>query len=355
MTVSVEPDDARGPGHATIRVPGAGNVAEGGFRISRDPDWPEPNLGPAGWQGAETVLTPDAVARDGQDLLLSVGPAVCERLEEGMFFFALPTAGVSTAVMWPEIEAVHAGSGATFANRTVPPPPTPLVTSPVVPIGEAETVVMKPAASPAAPVPTPALPSAAPAVRARARWPLVLAGLLVVLGACGAGAWWWLHRTPAQPAEPTPAAVAPPALPPAPVTPPVAPPVSPPAPPPTVDLDHMSVRDLVARNNNADMLDQARKRLAAQPGEALLLLETAGEDRHDGGALTLLAQVYDPNKPRQGGIGADPRQAAKAYRDAERNNDHSGAADREALHRTLLAARDGGDVQAKLIEGDFWP
>ena len=117
----------------------------------------------------------------------------------------------------------------------------------------------------------------------------------------------------------------------------------------------MSVRDLIARGNGAEMVDQARKRLAARPQDSLLLLETAGEDRHDGAALTLLAQLYDPNKPRQGGIGADARQAAKDYREAERQGDHSGAADREALHQTLIAARDRGDTQAKLIEGDFWP
>ncbi len=352
MTVSVEPDDARGPGHALIRVPNAAAVTDAGFRIARDPDWPEPNLGPAGWQGAETLLTPDAVVRDGNDLVLSVGPAVCERLEVGMFVFALPAAGVSTAVMWPEIAAVHGGSGATFATGPTAPA---RVTDPVA----AMPPVLPPMlpgvtpASPATPV-TPAVPPPPTPGAARSPRPL-LAALLVVLAAASGGAWWWLHRTPALPTEPQQAAV----VPPAPVLPtpaPTPPPAPSPAPaPPPVDLDAMPVRDLLARNNTADMLDQARKRLAARPGEALLLLETAGEDRHDGAALTLLAQVYDPNKPRQGGIGADPRQAAKDYREAERSNDHFGAADRDALHRSLIAARDSGDVQARLIEQDFWP
>ena len=107
MSVTVEPDEARGPGHATIRVSGAAAAADPGFRISRDPDWPEANLGPSGWQGAETMLTPDVAERDGDDLLLRVGPAVCDRLEQGILFFALPAAGVNTSVVWPEIEAVH--------------------------------------------------------------------------------------------------------------------------------------------------------------------------------------------------------------------------------------------------------
>lgn len=357
MTVTVEPDEARGPGHALIRVSGAAGVAaNAGFRIARDPDWPEPNLGPAGWQGAETVLTPDGALPEGGDLVLSVGPAVCDRLEEGMFLFALPVAGVSTAVMWPQIEAVHAGSGTTFAlgGRTAATGSVPakaaasLAVPPVVPVSTGTT----------APPPVSSTPPIVPV--GRSRWPLAVATLVLLAVAAGGGAWWWLHRPVAAPPEQQPAAAAPPAQPPQP-TPVPAPPSAPvpaPTPPPTpalVDPNAMSVRDLVARSNNADMLDQARKRLTTKPGEALLLLETAGEDRHDGASLALLAQLYDPNKPRQGGIAADARTAAKDYRDAERNGDHSAAADREALHRTLIAARDNGDNGAKLIEGDFWP
>ena len=332
MIVTVEPDDARGPGHAVIRVPGQAG-ADGGFRISRDPDWPEPNLGPAGWQGAEIALRPDAAERDGDDLLLRVGPAVCERLEQGIFFFALPAAGVSAPVMWPDIEAVHAGSGVMFARQ--PPAAT-------APIRTAETAGPLPVVPPPLITDPPHVPAPV-RVRPGRSWLPVLLAALVVLVAVGGGWFWWLSR----PGAPAPA---PPHTEPAPAPPTPAPPAPPPA-----DLDGMSVRDLIARNNTADMVDQARRRLAAKPADSLLLLETAGEDRHDGAALTLLAQLYDPNKPRQGGIPADPRQAAKDYREAERNGDHSGAADRDALHRSLIAARDGGDMQAKLIEGDFWP
>ena len=354
MTVTVLPDDAEGPGHAVIRVPGAAGTVECAFRIFRDPDWAEPNLGPNGWQGSETLLTPDGVRRDGADLLLLVGPAVCDRLEEGMFFFALPAPGITTALMWPDIEAVHAGSGGLFDGAAVAPPAPAAVSRPSPPDAAHSPAQQATSAHGHDPGPTPVTPAGRP------RWPWLLAAILVLAAAAGGGAWWWFNRpvftaasVEAPPPDIPPPVTAPPATPP-PVTAPPAPPVAPPV-PPLPDLDAMSVRDLVARNKPSDMVDQAVKRLATRPGDALLLLETAGEDRHDGAALTMLARLYDPNKPRQGGIGADPRQAAKDYREAERNGDHSGAADRDALRRSLATARDNGDAAAKLIEGDFWP
>ena len=85
--------------------------------------------------------------------------------------------------------------------------------------------------------------------------------------------------------------------------------------PAAVDLDHMSVSDLAARNKPEELLDQARKRMATQPQESMLLLEVAGDDDHFGPALTTLARGRTIRAlPRQGGIPADPRQAARYYR-----------------------------------------
>jgi TPR repeat protein len=118
----------------------------------------------------------------------------------------------------------------------------------------------------------------------------------------------------------------------------------------------MSVRDLIGRNNADDMFAQAQRRLATRPEDALLLLEAAGDDRHQGPALALLGQLYDPNKPRQGGVPENARQAARYYREAASTGQAAAVAeDRAALRALLERRRQAGDFGAGLTLQDFWP
>lgn len=383
--VSVTPDPQRPAGHALIRLHDTGPSAPVAFHLRR-PDWTEGNLGPQGWQIAEIALEPDRVTPDGADLVLGVGPSICAHLESGVYEIAVPALGIDTSIHWPEIAPLHSGMSGYFDNprtggqtatsqttgRSTTDPTigtsststgttggsergggTPVNVSEVTPQPPWDPLPSNPAGDiPAAPKPSRA-------------WLIPVLGLVVLLASAGGYYAYRLSQNtgpiavPASPVPPTPAPAVPP-LPPSPGPTPPAPPA--PAPPPPappdpapVNLDTMSVPDLVRRNKPDEMVEQARKRLATKPQEAMLLLETAGDDRHNGPALTLLGQLYDPNKPRQGGIPADARQAARYYHDASANGDSSGAADREALHRTIIQRRDAGDLNAKLVEQDFWP
>lgn len=351
MTITVTPDEAKGAGHARIRIAGGAGAANPSFRIAR-PGWPEPNLGARGWQGAEAALQPDAAAPDGADLVLAVGPAVCGFLDEGTYVLSLYPSGPEGVVAWPTMEDVHGGMSAYFARVEATAPPPPQLPGPGQAVSQPAGPVVAPVVVPPAVVavqgppppdalridPVPAPPGSGKAIG------LGAAGLglaILVLLAAGGGAWWWSHREPPAPPPAPPMEVLPPAPPPAPAA--------------ATDPDTLSVAELVAANDPQLMLAQATKRLAGKPQDSILLLEAAGEDRHFGPALTQLGRLYDPNLPRQGGLPADPRQAAKYYRDADRNNDHAGSADREALRKTLQSRRDTGDLNAKLTEQDFWP
>jgi TPR repeat protein len=341
--VTVEEDFTRPPGHAVIRVKRATrSETSPGFRLHR-PDWDEAELGPTGWQVAETLLTPSYVGSDGDDLVLGVGPEVCAHVEAGTYRIVVPAAGVEATVYWPEI-ATHIGRSSVFPDQ---PRSEPAMTT-----GMDEQIAPKQDTGAAKPVANPIVhdvpeqatqtPLATGKVTAKAGvplWALAVLGLLAVAVASVivAALMGVFHPT-------EPIAVAPP--------PPIA---ALPTTPPPASLDSVPVRDLIARNNPDDMFAQAQQRLSSRPEDALLLLEAAGDDRHHGGALAVLARLYDPNKPRQGGIPDNARQAARYYREAASAGQASVAEDRAALRAWLDRRKQSGDLGAGLTLQDFWP
>lgn len=393
--VTVE-EDVTGPaGHARIRVRGAAQAQQSPGFMLRRPDWAEAVLGPAGWQVAEILLTPQRATVEGNDLVLLVGPEVCGHLEGGVYEIAVPAAGVEAPVCWPEI-------------ATPPPPPPPPPSPPLAPPAppDATTILQRPniqptIVAPPPPVPPPPVPPPVPPPGPRwGVWAVVVLLLLAILG----GALKVMHLYPFDtipagadkfadiqppPAPPTPPHPTPPPAPPPPApapTPPAPPPPPPPAPPPPTpppptpppptppppapppptppptpppppppSPDSMSLRELMARNRPAEMYAQALRRMPTQPADALALLQRAGDDLHYGPALGALGQVYDPNKPPKAGVPSNARQAAQHYRDAIRAGQGSVTADRAALRVLLEIRQASGDAEARSILQEFWP
>lgn len=340
MSIRVEP--ASRAGHALIHVPAAAAASKRpGFAIRRDEDWGEDKLGPNGWQTSDAELSPDRAEAVGADLVLHVGWAVCRHLESGMYTLSLPAGGIAGAAMqWPHIQPEHAGSRDVFSPA---PPLAP----------DAGTAPTQPPAPP---------PPLEPQIAGKSRMPLLI-GVLLVLAAAAAGlAVWQPWKTPtpaATPATPeaTPPAVAPPA-----VAPPIVPPpaVTPPeaaVPTPTPALGDMSVPDVLAKAPNAAAITaEGQRRLDGNRHDDGLLLLEAAADRGDAAAAAALGRLYDPVGFQPGGPipKADPRQAARYYRDAARAGADVTAA-RDALHQRLERDTQGGNLGAGLTLKDFWP
>lgn len=358
--VQVEPDPRRGAGHARIRVdgilPGGGPLR---FRIRRT-DFATGTLGPDGWQVAEALLEPMTVEPDGDATVLIVGPAVCDVMEEGVVEFSIPAAGISQSVYWPDIAPLHGGSyrnlgvGVRRGNTSMGGPrglspsrvaaaeetvrmsrPVPLPEE----IGPAE-LQQDAKGAPAAPVEPPVSAES----EHKRSWlaPLLVIALLVLVGAAGGGyAWWRWWHSPVPP--PTPPVSTPTPAPPTPAE-------------PTVDLAHMSVRDLVARGNPAEMMEEAeRRRKAGNLNDALTLMHEAA-DRNHTPALVALATYYDPLVQHEAGVRPNAREAARYYLQAERAGDTSTKDAREALRASLATKAAGNPTSDEaLILKDFWP
>ena len=355
MTVRAEPDPGFAAGHARMVVPGgAAGAGAPGFRIQRDEDWGDDKLGPLGWQSTEAVLVPDRAEASGADLVLHLGWAVCRHLEAGPYSVWVPGAGVEgVTVAWPDITPLHGGTVSMFAVGQAAEAAAPVV----------------PPTGPVAPVP----PVVAARGTAGPRWVLGVLGLVVLLAAGGGAAWWRYGRsaplpeTPAAPAveaAATPPAVPPPAATPPAATPPAAlpdvapaPPVAPAVPPAPAGLGGLAVPAVLAQAPNpAAIAAEGQRRLDSdRRDDGLLLLESAS-DRGDPTAAAALARLYDPVLFRPGGPipRADPRQAARYYRDAARAGADVAAA-RDALHQELERRSRGGDLGAGLSLKDFWP
>ncbi len=338
------------PGEAVLRFDGAAAaLGAPGIRIQRDAEWAAHTLGPAGWQTADAVLQPRRAEAAGPDLLVHVGWEVCQYLEGGVYLISLPAAGLGPAgVYWPDIAPG-------VAAPVAPAPPTP------APAPEAVRPLPGVAAVPVAP----------PVPPAKRGVVLPLLGLLVLLAVAAGGAWYWLHRAqppaeataveppappPAPPEPPPPPPAPPPEPPPAPPPPPPPPPPEPPPPPPPppLDLTRLSVPEVLAQAPNLGaVVTEGQRRLGStQKDDGLLLLEAAA-DKGDGPATAAIARLYDPVLFQPGGPipRADPRQAARYYRDAARLGQDVTAA-REALRQWLLAHT---SMTNELILKDFWP
>jgi hypothetical protein len=365
--VTVEPDPAYQGGHALIRVAGAAAfTGAADFRIRRE-DWDEGVLGPKGWQVADCLLPPDATSVDGNDLLLHLGPSVVQIVESGGYRFAIPAAGIDTAVYWPDLplqaddalnmvaEPVRAGPRAAAPQRPQiqrlqpeAPPPPPRPGPRVVGPGKAsggggpdsdETVLIKPA-----PPPEPVEPEPR-------KWlPWAALGLVLLLLAGGGYYGYQQMVPPDQPPGPGPA-------PQAQGQPPATPPASPP-PPGEPDLQNMSVADAIRSGAPpAALLREAQRRMqldSARRSEALLLMQAAA-DGDFAPAHAALGRLYDPGQPHPPEIQPDPRQAALHYRRAVQGGDTSVAEARAALKSYLDQQSQNGDLYAPLIVKEFWP
>ena len=327
MTIQVVAGNA--PGQALIRVPGAaGAAASPGFRVGRE-DHPEGKLGAQGWQTSEALLMPDRAEVDGADLVLHVGWGVCRHLESGMYTFQLPGAGLAAQPMsWPDIAPIYGGAvdvlSTAVATRPADPPP---------PVAATEVIAGNPPPPP----------------QARSR-PVgyALLGLALLITAGGA-AWWRYHdRNPAV------AALTPP-VPPSPTA--EAPPVMPPVTEAPAGFGGLTVPEVLTRAPNpAAITAEGTRRLQADRKDDGLLLLEAAADRGDGTASAALARLYDPLLFQPGGPipKADPRQAARHYRDAAKTGVDVATA-REALRHSLEAKAQSGDLGATLGLRDFWP
>lgn len=325
MRIRIEEDPHRpGEGCARLVLPGFGGRAAPAVTFKRE-GFGTDSLGPDGWQVASGALEPIEAVTEGDALVLVLGPEAAEHLPPGPVRLGIPALGIDQVVAWPDIPPALAERRGGFDARRGTAAPRRAPPRKVV---EPDTTVVIPPPAPPAPIPAPSAPpirapeTPAPAPR---RAPILALAALLLLAGGGAAAWWFwppaaqIATDPTEPA--TPAEIAAMGLPP------------------------------------ERILAIAQRRQATnRHGDALLLLELAGEARH-GPALVALARLYDPASFAPGGAlsAPNPVKAAELWRAAERAGEPVAAAARAALRTRLENAARGGDTQADLALRDFWP
>lgn len=350
MRLRIEEDPYRpGEGCARIILPGMAGREANAVTFTRE-GFGADSLGPDGWQVAAGRLIPIETGREGDDLVLVLGPEAAEHLEPGPVRLGIPGLGIDQVVIWPEIAPAQAGKRGGFgANRpgqaqprrvpgrveAPPPPPKPPASD--------ETVVLRPAPRaeplpPPRPVdPPPIRPPEAPAQPSRL--PLILLALLLLAGGGGAAWWFWPAARDRQVALPaTPASPATPAT-------------------PADPTANATPAEIAAMNlPPARVLEIGQARQATRPQDALLLIELAADAGH-APAISALARLYDPATFTPGGALSmpNPSKAAELWRNAERAGDTAAAAPRAILRDRLETAAQGGDTVAQRALRDFWP
>jgi hypothetical protein len=372
IRVRVEPDPARPDGgHALIRIAGLSGVPEDArFALQRE-GWERGVLGPDGWQVGAALLSPRGVARQGEEVVLAIGPEVVDQVEAGPIRFRLPAARLDVALFWPDLPTSHAGSRGPVPLAPPRREARPAAPPPAAAPAEDQTVLLPP------PRPEPLAPraplAASPPSRGGGAAPVLLLALLAAAAGAG-GAYWWIGLREDPPADASPAAggpvaaAPPPAAPsspgagaeespprPAPAPEPPSPPAPEPAPTPLADL---TVPQVIARAPGvAEIAAEAAARAARGLHEdALLLWEAAARLGH-APSLTALGRLYDPVgfQPGRPFRTPDPRQAARYYQQAVRAGDAAAEAPRAALREWLRQQAARGDTLAPLTLQDFWP
>jgi hypothetical protein len=364
--IIVRPDPAGRAGIAELRVVGVESKSgSSALRIRRE-GWDEGVLGLNGWQGEDALLQPDSVAQVGTELVLMVGWSVCSHLEAGTYVIGVPDLGIEEAVSWPDIRPVRAAPrprvpAAASPAQVLPRPAEPALPStdprPIIHPAAPRLPAVRPASSlPGANVPRPSRPVGL-------SWVVAVPLLLLIVGACAGGYWYWQLRgavvasdisPPHQEASVPLSAPGPPSAPP---TPPAASPSTPvPSAPTSPALADMKVPDVLghAHDTAAIAAEGARRLAGQQRDDGMLLLEEAA-DRGDGSAMAALGALYDPVGFQPGVLARpDPRQAARYYRDAQRAGITTIDAKRNALQEWLRGRAATHDIQADLILRDFW-
>jgi hypothetical protein len=215
----IEEDLDAPPGHALLRLHGAGAGEDARFRLLR-PAKELGHLGPSGWQTEPALLTPLSVSREGEETVLRVGPDVVDQIAvDDQVRIEVPGLGFTGEDYWPDIPPSSGGLAAGYVDVARPvgaggaaPPPwhqvkrtadtetsagaddtgsTPAGTAPPTAApttrgdggggGEDDADTGAPA-----PIGDPS-PGGSSPERRRNRLPLLLAGLFAVVVAAGAG------------------------------------------------------------------------------------------------------------------------------------------------------------------------
>ncbi len=213
----IEEDIDAPPGHALLRLQGAGAGEDARFRLLR-PGAELGHLGPSGWQTEPALLTPLSVRREGDETVLQVGPDVVDHIAvDDRVRVEVPGLGFTGDDYWPDIPPSAGGLAAGYVDVARPvgtggaaPPPwhqvkrsgdaetsagaadTTSASEGTTATTDAPTTSDDGGADEAADTGTPT-PSGEPPSgdfnpeRRRSALPLLLAGLLVLVVAAGAG------------------------------------------------------------------------------------------------------------------------------------------------------------------------
>lgn len=368
----------RGPGYAQVLLPGAAAYApDPRFRMVWEAS-AHPNLGPRGWQSAEAVLHPEEVQPYGQDLVLTLGPEICEHLVSENYELVLLAAQARFVLPWIEIPHRPSDRRGGFVSGAAAPARAASMDATLIAPRNFEadaTIQSRPPLPMATEAPPPPVAPPAPPVAPAGPPPPGRRGLIAILAillllAIAAAALWWFVLRPEP--EPTPAP-APTPDPPARVedarTDPAPPPTPSPAPTPPAQPQCREALGAVAswpqarailRRTDCQAGDlpaiAGALQEAGRSEDALQILEYAVE-RGVGPAMTMLARLYDPTGFQPGHPFAEPdiRQAARFYADAARAGDSAAEAPRAALRALLQERAQGGDMLAELTLRDYWP
>jgi hypothetical protein len=358
MRLSIEEDVSAEPGYALLRLEGVAPAADMRFRLSRKAQEP-PNLGADGWQAEPALLEPLEVRAEGGDTVLLVGPDVVDRIPfNSRVEIEVPALGAKAQEWWPDIAPSPGGpaSARLRASRPAPPgpaapvPPAPPATPapeppPAPPPPEPEPSTPEPPApeppepEPVEPEPVEPEPPVLPPPQPRSRlWLIALA--LILLGAAGVAAWWYLGPEPQPPAEEQIAPEPEPEPEPQPEPEPEPEPAPAPEPEPVPEPEPQSAcaADAAARlaaegATAAQWLETAEACRSAGGGEALVEILDACMAAGHAACLLEMGRCYDPRYEASAacGIALYPEIAADYYDRAAEAGAEGAAAERESL------------------------
>lgn len=345
-------DTQKGRGYGIIRVRPTSlpqSLDDCRFTVRRSKD--KKCLIPGGWQDAETPLTPDAVSREAEALALCVGPAIVDQLDalETYRLTVIAPDGAKEAGILELTEVLYSpmrDAGTLQAVQTTPPPQPAPISAPASPPVEVETPPEKPEES-LAPPPPPTPP--------RPRWPLLLAGGLLLLAA-GAGAWYYFAHAHGQP---SPSVVYDSDKPPhdqehagsADAAKAKSPEAKPGEQPPAAEVPPLDrARTFLRDKGPADQALELSRSMPPTPAgrdAAFLLLGYAAEGGQ-AAAMAAVARFYDPTDSEPtGSIRKDPEQAWHWYAKAKAAG-QTGIQERlDGLTAWLRQQADNGDAAAR--------
>jgi len=116
----IEEDIDAPPGHARLRLQGAGAGEDARFRLLR-PGAELGHLGPRGWQNEPALLTPLEVRREDAETVLVVGPAVVDQIAvDDRVRIEAPGLGFTGDDYWPDISPSSGGLASGYVDVARP-------------------------------------------------------------------------------------------------------------------------------------------------------------------------------------------------------------------------------------------